>query len=534
MSEPIVITFPDGTQTKPLDAEVTEHPDGSLELKMPPNAERFVIGIFDADEWAHYGPATELAGDWFKNTDLGNAERYESRNRNKLLFVKGLGWLFWDQRRWVEAETGEEVRAATGMVRGIFREAGRFSSRAATTADDTERLKLAKRAEQLSEWGRRSEAKERIKSVVDLGRSRPALVARVSDLDTHASTLNVANGILDLETLKLGQHDPRARHTKVTVAEFQEGCASSLWQEFLERILPDKAVRSWVQKMAGYSLLGRYSEYLPIAYGTGKNGKSVLLRALRYSLGDYATDAAPELLVAKRGNVSAGDEAAIADLRGRRFVTSVETSEGKSLDEKTVKRLTGENEITAKFMRQNHIRFRNQTAVWLATNHKPRIEGSDAGIWSRVALVPFEAWIPPSERDEDLGEKLEREANAILAWAVEGLRAFRQEGLNLPPQISKATEAYQEEMDKLGDWIAERCELVSGAITPIKWITDDYHSYCERTGTHPLGSVRFNQQLEQRGLQRAKERIDGRQAKVWIGIRLLKEDVHRRAAEIAR
>ena len=92
-----------------------------------------------------------------------------------------------------------------------------------------------------------------------------------------------------------------------------------------ERVVPDTAERDWLQKAVGASLVGRYQESLFFCHGDGANGKSTFLRALRDALGDYAMEAPGGFLQDRRGDRSAGDLAALAQIRGARLVTTSES-----------------------------------------------------------------------------------------------------------------------------------------------------------------------------------------------------------------
>jgi putative DNA primase/helicase len=61
------------------------------------------------------------------------------------------------------------------------------------------------------------------------------------------------------------------------------------------------------------------------------------VNAIMEALGDYAKQAAPDLLLVKRSS----HPTQLADLFGARFVASDETDEGRRLAEGLVKKLTG-------------------------------------------------------------------------------------------------------------------------------------------------------------------------------------------------
>jgi putative DNA primase/helicase len=169
--------------------------------------------------------------------------------------------------------------------------------------------------------------------------------------------------------------------------------------------------------------------------------------------GDYGMQAAPDLLVAKKGS----HPTELADLFGMRFVASIEVEDGRRLAESLVKQLTGGDRIKARRMREDFWEFEPTHTVFMAVNHKPIVRGTDTGIWRRIRPIPFTETIPPAEQDKQLSAKLRDELPGILAWAVEGCLEWRREGLQAPEEVRRATAGYRSEMDVLGDFLADRC-----------------------------------------------------------------------------
>jgi putative DNA primase/helicase len=464
-------------------------------------------------------------------TDAGNADRFAARAGGRALYAKGQGWLVWDGMRWARDLENVVRREAVKTARSIHDEAAALNADAARATDADEAKKWTEQAKEAARWALTSESRSRIDGMVHLAEAHPAIVLAggAASLDADPDALNVQNGILDLRTFELRGHDPAEHHTKVAGAAFEAGAASALWERFLERVIPSPELRLWVQKAAGSSLRGRHSEDLFIPWGSGKNGKSVFLHAVRHALGDYAMEAAPELLVRGHGKRNAGDNSAMADLRGRRFVTTIETGEGAQLDEVFVKQLTGEALMKAKHMRQDWFEFENQSSVWLATNHKPVVQGTDVAIWERLHLIPFTEFIPPAERDEALAEKLERPENtaAVLLWLVEGLNLFDSEGLRpAPAEVVEATEEYREEMDPISRWLEEDVEADPEGATPVAWVAESYSLFCQASGEDALPTRAFNESLKGRGFKQGTRRNVGgnpKPQKVWTGFRLVNE-----------
>ena len=99
-----------------------------------------------------------------------------------------------------------------------------------------------------------------------------------------------------------------------------------------------------------------------------------------------------------------------------RVRTSIETEEGRRWAESKIKALTGGDEISARFMRQDFFEFVPAFKLVIAGNHRPGLRSVDEAIRRRFHLIPFNVVIPPHERDEKLGDRLRAEWPGILAW----------------------------------------------------------------------------------------------------------------------
>jgi putative DNA primase/helicase len=427
-------------------------------------------------------------------TDLGNARRLVNRHGHELRHVDGLGWLVWDGRRWAVDRTGEVMRRAKATAVGILGEA-------LLERDEDRRKRLAK-------WAATSESAARLRDMVSVAATEPEQAITIDELDADPWSLNVANGVLDLRPGRCGElrpHDPAELHTKIAAASYNghyDPRHAPNFDKFIKRILPDPKVRRYVQQFVGYSLTGDTSEQvLAFLWGSGSNGKSTLLDAVRDTLGGYAWQATGELLVSKRER-GAGDEAAKASLRGRRLVTTVEVDDGKRMAEGLVKELTGERKITAKLMRRNPIEFDNVSKIFLAANHKPVVTRGGDAMWRRIRLIPFTEKIAGDEIDKKLPEKLATERNAILAWAVDGLIQLQAESTwYVPPAVLAATADYREESNLLREWLDEFTVEEASATSTFKELKHSYvNVYCEREKIKmPMKARQFGDLLSEAG-----------------------------------
>jgi putative DNA primase/helicase len=462
---------------------------------------------------ARYKPASEVARtslngngaaqpkSEYNLTDLGNARRLVHRHGRNLRYCwLWRKWLVWDGKRWVKDDTGEVYRLAKETVSSIYQEA-------AAAPNDETRKEIGKHAT-------RSEAGARIKEMVDLARSDVPVMP--NELDTSPDLLNTESGTIDLCTGELREHRHEDLITKIAPTRYRPDAAAPTWEIFLKRVLPGEDLRAFVQRAVGYSATGDTSEQcMFINHGGGANGKSTFQEAIAAALGDYAMRAPTEMLLAKRTDSVPND---VARLKGARFVSASETEEGRRLAESRIKDLTGQDTITARFMKAEWFDFAPSHKLWLSTNHKPEIRGTDAAIWRRIRLVPWTVTIPPEEQDRKLPIALRHELAGILAWVVRGCLQWRREGLQATDEVRKATGEYRAEMDVLAGFLSECCELDTGHWEYAKDLYECYKRWCDENGERPEPQRKFGGRLGERGFQR--DRGGSRGAGIWRGVRL--------------
>jgi putative DNA primase/helicase len=272
------------------------------------------------------------------------------------------------------------------------------------------------------------------------------------------------------------------------------------WLEFFDEVFKgDKELIDYLQWALGYSITGDVSQHVFfMMYGKGRNGKGALIRAMAHALGtDYFTTLNPEELLAHK---HARNSTAIAALSGLRFVACQETDKGKKLNEAQVKTLTGGDRLKARFLFKDEFEFDPTFKIWLATNHKPVIDGDGAqgNLWERLRLIPFLRQFTQEEKDTGLDAKLASESEGILAWLVEGAhRAANGKEPTIPGCVRAATNDYQKESDILGEFLEE----VTQAIPAAKVLKSELHdTYCQWART-TTDFREFNKKLASRGMK---------------------------------
>jgi len=427
---------------------------------------------------------------FFKCTDMGNGQRMATWHGHQIRYCAKLGaWLVWDGKRWAVDELSRIEWIAKRTVMGIYSEAGRCT-------DEAIRQEIAK-------WARASESGKGRREMIAAARSEPGIPILPDALDSDPMLLNVNNGLLNLRTGELMPHKQDALVTKLAPVDFDPIAECPQWIMFLARIMDNNNdMIAFLQRAVGYTLTGDVSERaLFILYGTGDNGKSTFLETVRAMMGDYAMSAEAKTLMRHDRGAASGD---IARLKGARLVTASESEHGDKLAEALIKQLTGGDRRVARLLYSNEFEYTPTDKLWLGTNHKPEISGTDPAIWNRVKLIPFSVTIPKAEQDTHLKDKLSTELPGILKWAVRGCLKWQKDGLQIPEPVRAATEDYKLDSDTLGRFIADCCIVHANAKGTLKDLYDDYMEWCVDNGEPNLTKRDFSAALVERGHTKRK------------------------------
>jgi putative DNA primase/helicase len=389
-------------------------------------------------------------------------------------------WLVWDGHRW----RNEDTLAATDLIRSVCRHA----------AVRTDNPKIAAK---LASSGT-------VSGVERLARTDRRHAATTDEWDADPWLLNTPGGVVDLKTGRTRLNERADRMTKITTATPRGLCPQ--WMAFLANITGgDVELQAYLQRMVGYCLTGATSAHaLFFLYGTGANGKSVFANVISTILGDYAATASMDTFVETRGDRHPTD---LAGLRGARFVTAIETEQGRRLNESKVKAITGGDKISARFMHKDFFEYTPQFKPVIVGNHKPAIRNIDEAMRRRLHMVPFTVTIPPEKRDPRLTEKLLAERDGILAWAVAGCLAWQRSGLQPPACVQAATAEYFEAEDALGRWLDERCVRASNAKSLTAELFTDWKQWAEAAGEFIGTQRRFSDLLITRGLEKWRNSV---------------------------
>ncbi|QDQ14306.1 phage/plasmid primase, P4 family [Streptomyces spectabilis] len=418
----------------------------------------------------------------YGESDAMNAHALVSWTNGRIKYAPGLGYYVWNGQVWVQSATlvRQEIHrmGAALVLAGATKEARGFTM---TT---------------------------RIDSLLTELRSVPSVYVDADEFDSRPDLLSFRNGVVDLRTGAIRPHNPGDMLTTSLPTDYDPKAECPRWERFIEEIMPGMPeMPGYLQRLTGYGITGHTSEQcFVVLWGKGANGKSVYSETLSSLFGSITTTTPFATFESKNG--SGGIPNDIAALRSARLVMASEGESGKPMSEAILKRLSGKDRVTARFLNREFFTYQPAFLILLATNHKPQFKSQDEGLWRRVKLVPFARYFAPHERDYDLDRKLMAESAGITAWAVRGAVEWYAEGLKDPETVRSATKEYRETSDTLAGFFPDILRP-TGGIERIDG-TDVYNAYrdwCEAEGLQQKevwSRTMLYRRLEERGVSRVR------------------------------
>lgn len=426
-------------------------------------------------------------------TEFGNAERMLDRYGDGLMYVPEIAsWFVWTGIYWRKANTVEIEHRAKETVRALVNEVADL--------DDEQRGPFF-------EWCAISQQAKMVTNMVKLATSDPRVCVPAAELDKHSHLLGVQNGVIDLRTGRLESSDPAHRITLVAGCDGVLNAQAPLFEQTVKEVFSnDMDMVDYFYRVLGYALLGKPTEdVMFIPFGNGANGKSTVFGVVRQAFGGYARAAEASSFISDgKATGAGGAREDLVRLRGARFLYVNEPDENGELREGAVKSMTGGDVITARGLYATaSVEIMPTWTVFMPTNHKPIVKGSDNGIWRRLVLMPFERNFendPTVAKDPKREEKLLAELPGVLALCVRAALAYQKDGLVAPGSVKAARESYRTQMDLLGEWLEDCCEVGPGLEEESNKLWTSWEQFAKGRGilNYVKSSVALGRRLEAR------------------------------------
>ncbi|MBN2148276.1 MAG: hypothetical protein JW726_12885 [Anaerolineales bacterium] len=342
---------------------------------------------------------------------------------------------------------------------------------------------------------------------------------RVDDqaVDAGDQYLNLANGMLNLETLELEPHQRELYFTTQLDYSYDPDADCPQWRAFLDQVLvnedgkTDPSLIDLLQEALGYSLTPDTSlEKAFLLNGEAASGKSTILSivqrllATAHAIVDFST--------------LSRNQYQLAAIPGKRVITCSEAASNTILTDNLFKQLVSGEEMLFRQIYAPTFSAKPQAKVWWAMNQLPQIEDRSDAVFRRLILFPFFRTVPEEQRDTYLKDRLFEELPGILNWALQGLTRLRENGRFTKSELAEAElKAYQRETQVEATFVEERLVDDPNGRISAELLFQAYRDWCEANGLRYLNKSRLGRVWKKLDLESAR----ANQGTVYVGIKLV-------------
>ena len=330
------------------------------------------------------------------------------------------------------------------------------------------------------------------------------------EMKADRSQICLRNGTMDTKIFTLKPHRPKNYLQTVTDIPWHDNATCPRWLQFLDEVFTgddDKEQKiALLQQWAGYCLVPDSSQQKFLwLVGVGGNGKSVFLSILEQLVGPgNVTHAHIEQL---------GKKFVRAELEGKLLNISSEIGINAKMADGYLKQIVGGDAVQAERKFKPSFSFRPYARMVAATNHLPVLKDLSEGFFRRALIMNFNRQFSVADRDIRLLDTLRNELPGILVWAIDGLKALREQGaFTIPPSSVLALQHYRKESDQDLLYVESHLSPVTEGGLTASAIFLDYCKWCKTYGFTSKNITAFGKRLSSSGF--SSRRSNGK--RYWL------------------
>ena len=278
--------------------------------------------------------------------------------------------------------------------------------------------------------------------------------------------------------------------------EYDLGATASIFQNYLDRVLPDKSRQLVLAEYLGYIFIKNGGKTLKeekalILYGSGANGKSVFFEVVNALLG---TNNVGNYSLQNLTNENGYYRACLAN----KLVNYASEMNGR-LEASIFKQMVSGEPIEARLPYGEPFILTQYAKLIFNCNELPKEVEHSHAYFRRFLIIPFEETIPEEEQDKTLHLKIiENELSGVFNWVLDGLdRLLQNKKFSDCKAAQQAVESYKSQSDSVKQFLDEY-EYISnldGQIK-IKELYTNYRFFCDSDGFRALSKPNFIKRLK--------------------------------------
>jgi P4 family phage/plasmid primase-like protien len=315
----------------------------------------------------------------------------------------------------------------------------------------------------------------------------------LNKIDDNPKLLGFENGVIDFSTKTFRHGQPDDYISKSTGIDYvkldkkKHAEHISYIETFFSQLFPIKERRDYMWDHCASMLIGENKDQsFNIYNGVGRNGKSMLIKLLEYSLGSYKETVPISIITQKRNSVGS-TSSEIVLLKGARLAVMQESSKGERLNEGVMKEITGGDPLQGRALYKDCITFIPQFKFVAMTNNLLNVGSNDDGTWRRICVVKFESKFCPKkefekgkphqyEIDKSLSEKLKVWAPVFMSMLVE--RAYITNGLvEKCDDVMASSGKYRKSQDCFTQFAEDKVIALKGNFLTYEEVTQEFKAW---------------------------------------------------------
>jgi P4 family phage/plasmid primase-like protien len=316
--------------------------------------------------------------------------------------------------------------------------------------------------------------------------------------------------VVNLKTLEVRQRTSKDLFDFEVDADVMKGETPRADKFFREIMNNDTNVLEYLQTNLGYCMTGETDQRcIYILWGEGSNGKSCLMNVLQKAMNKLAVTVDKKVFV--KTDSGSNHTAHLIPLVGARAAVMSEMSENEELNDKTIKQLTGGDEISARQLYGKQFNFKPCAKYLILTNYKPILDVSDIAMVDRVRYFPFLARFTDDPKGSEIrrdtkfiDELLNHHFDEIFTWLCRGAFKYyslvaKNQPIPIPKSLTEAKNAYMAELDTVSKFVDESCEKVVKNRYKRGDLFAAYQVWCSVNNETHLRDSKFYKRLEVMG-----------------------------------
>lgn len=325
--------------------------------------------------------------------------------------------------------------------------------------------------------------------------------------------LNLANGVLNIDTRELEDHDPKFGFRSTLPFEYDPNATAPTFQKMLEAVTcGDKEMQATLMQYFGYCISNDEprADKILVLTGKGQNGKSRFLNVIRAIGGTSVTNL---------GVKDIENPFHLQKLDGALFniLEEVPSFTDKEFWE-TMKSLIAGGSATVSRKFKDAFDFQNKAKFIMTCNDLPKGATPNHGYFRRLLIVPFNATFSHEKGNIDVKidqKVIDNELPGVLNMMLDGYEKLIENNYEFEKssKIDESLKEYKTEMDSVRRWSDDNLTL---GLTPQptnetpEWVAQDaqgrgcvnveelYKTYADHTkemGEKPVAFKVFTKRL---------------------------------------